>query len=56
MEHFRRNQAPMLAALVVSEGGQVDFIHTALREGRRRSTTKHRLIAGEISPDPADEP
>jgi DNA relaxase NicK len=47
MEHFRRNQAPTLAALVASEGGSVDFIHKALREGPSRWRTKHRLIAGD---------
>jgi hypothetical protein len=45
MRHFRRNQAPMLAALVANEGGSVDFIYKALKEGRQRWRQKHHIIA-----------
>ena len=47
MRHFRRNQAPMLAALVASEGGAIDFIYDAVREGRRRWRRRHEIVARE---------
>jgi len=56
MQHFRRNQAPMLAALVASEGGSVDFIYEAVTEGRKRWRQKHEIIArDEASGDYGDE-
>ncbi len=53
MQHFRRNQAPTLAALVASEGGGVDFIYDAVAEGRKRWRAKHEMIAAD---QPSGEP
>jgi DNA relaxase NicK len=47
MQHFRRNQAPMLAALIASEGGSVDFIYDATRNARKRWRRKHEIIAAD---------
>jgi len=47
MDHFQRNQAPTLAALVANQEGDVGFIYAALNEGRKRWKPKHRLIAGD---------
>ena len=49
MEHFRRNQAPTLAALVASEGGAVDFIFEGVRDGKKRWRSKHKVIAGDVA-------
>lgn len=48
MQHFRRNQAPMLGALIASEGGAVDFIYEAVTAGRRRWTQKHAMVAADV--------
>ncbi len=47
MRHFKRNQAPVLAALVASQGGAIDWLHQGLRDARRRWTEKHRIIAND---------
>ena len=47
MQHFRQNQAPMLGALIASEGGSVDFIYEGVAEGRRRWKRKHAIIASD---------
>ncbi len=54
MQHFRRNQAPTLAALLASEGGAVDFIYDAMVEGRKRWRPKHEMIAADQPSDDAD--
>jgi hypothetical protein len=51
MQHFRRNQAPMLGALIASEGGSVDFIYDATRAARKRWRRKHEIIAADQSSD-----
>ena len=53
MQHFRRNQAPMLAALIASERGSVDFIYEAAVEGRNRWKPKHKMIANDFPTDDA---
>lgn len=45
MQHFLRNQAPMLGALIASEGGSVDFIYRGVADSRKRWKPRHRLVA-----------
>jgi hypothetical protein len=52
MEHFERNRAPMLAALMQNQGGDTEWLYAGLRNGRRRRGVKHRLIASIKAPSP----